>query len=261
VSEPFWVDAHAHWAQAFPAGIDFHEAERRFQESVAQGVRFSVQGGVDPVDWQRQLALADHLGSSFLPVLGLHPWWIQENSEEACLSALELLESLLAQHSDRIVGMGELGLDFSKTGKNTERLQRQCFERQLALAHRWKKPLVLHIVHAHEVALELLGSGPYRGILHAFGGGIDLAARYTALGLKLSIGRGLADPGKFLALKRALPLLSAQDWVLESDGTAEHWFRVAQAASGLTGRPLAEIAAQTTQNLIDSGLMAAISAP
>ncbi len=256
---PEWIDAHAHWAQAFPQGADEAALAKQLAGLRAQGMSVSIQAGVDEADWKRQLELAARDPDWFRPVLGLHPWWVKEHSESDCSTALDELERVLELHQARVAGVGELGLDFSRTGKSSKALQLAVFERQLELASRFAKPLVLHLVHAHERSLEILtrhaAGRPLKGIVHAFSGSIETARQYLALGLKLSVGPGLSEPGRFLSLKKALPQLRPEDWVLESDWAGEKFFRAAQAASGLTGRPVAEIARQTTENLQQTGLL------
>jgi len=114
-------------------------------------------------------------------------------------------------------------------------------------------------VHAPERSLEIItrhaAGRPLKGIVHAFRGSLERARQYLALGLKLSVGPGISEPGRFLSLKRALPQLRPEDWVLESDWAGESFFQAAQASSGLTGRPVEEIARQTTENLRQSGLL------
>ena len=254
-----WIDAHAHWAQVFPDGSDEAKLREQMDGLRAQGMVASIQAGVDPADWKRQLELASHHPDWIRPVLGLHPWWVKGHSREDCLQALSELEAIFAANAGRIAGLGELGLDFSKEGKASEALQIEVFERQLELASRFQKPLVLHLVHAQERAREILtrhaAGGRLRGIVHAFSGSLEAARPYLALGLKLSIGPGLSEPGRFLSLKKALPLLDARDWVLESDGAGERFFRAVQAASGLTGQSVSEMARQATENLRETGLL------
>jgi len=256
---PQWIDAHAHWAQAFPEGSDEVALAKQLAGLREQGMSVSIQAGVDSADWKRQLELAARDPEWFRPVLGLHPWWVKEHSESECFAALGELEKMLQLQYARIAGVGELGLDFSKNGKSSETLQVAIFERQLEISSRFSKPLVLHLVHAHERSLEILtrhaAGRPLKGIVHAFSGSIETARRYLALGLKLSVGPGLSEPGRFLSLKKALPQLHSEDWVLESDWAGEKFFRAAQAASGLTGRPLADLARQTTENLRNTGLL------
>ncbi len=223
----------------------------------AQGFVASIQGGVGPEDWRAQLGLAQHAPGFFRPVLGLHPWWVLERPPETreadCSAALDVLQGLLKK-GQGIVALGELGLDFFRDpSKDLSGVQRRVFERQLGMALESGLPLVLHVVHAHEVALEILRrQAPLRGLVHAFSGSYETAQGYLGLGLKLSIGPGIAVPGRFKQLKAALPRLKPSDWVLESDGEGPELLQAARAAAGLTGREVAEVletSAKTLQGL------------
>jgi TatD DNase family protein len=113
------------------------------------------------------------------------------------------------------------------------------------------------VVHAHEGALEILRrhasktAAPLRGIVHAFSGSYETAQSYLALGLKLSVGPGLAQPGRFKQLKSALPRLSPGDWVLESDGQGPELWMAARAAAGLTGRGIEAVIQRSNQTLAE----------
>jgi len=248
---PQFIDAHAHLAE---------RAERVGPEKITElkrlGIQTSIQGGVGPQDWERQLKLAHLEPDFFKPVLGLHPWWVLEHSREESLQALEALERLLGSNPE-VVALGELGLDFFRDQeRDPSGVQREIFERQLGIARQRDLPLVIHSVHAHEVTLDILerhqksGSGvPLRGIVHAFSGSYEVAQRYLELGLKLSIGPGIAQSGRFKQLKAALPRLAPSDWVLESDGEGHELFQAARAASGLTGESPEAVLERSSQSL------------
>jgi len=250
------IDAHAHLAQS-PDGSP--DVGARIAGLKARGFAASFQGGVGPEDWDLQLAHAARDPDFFKPVLGLHPWWVIEHTREECLEALKRLGALL-EAGPRPLALGELGLDFFRGDPQSAALQREVFERQLEMAGAGGFALVLHVVHAHEVALGILrdhakvrGVGPegrsLRGIVHAFSGSYEIAQEYLRLGLKLSIGPGLAEPGRFKQLKAALPRLAPTDWVLESDGEGPELMRAAHAAAGLTAREVAEVLETSAKTL------------
>ncbi|MFN7684073.1 MAG: TatD family hydrolase [Oligoflexia bacterium] len=260
------IDAHAHLAES-SLSVD-QVVEEVVAGLRAQGFVASIQGGVGPEDWKRQLALAALEPEFIKPVLGLHPWWVIEQGAgagpgPACDRALGELEEILTNPGPglpRVVAVGELGLDFYRDQKrdssqNTHGLQYRVFENQLELAARLDLPVVLHVVHAHEVALEILRrhalrtGAPVCGIVHAFSGSYETAQAYLALGLKLSVGPGLAQPGRFKQLKSALPRLRPGDWVLESDGQGPELLQAARAAAGLTGRSLESVLERSSRNL------------
>lgn len=216
-----YIDAHCHLADPRLDSV----RERVLEESAKQGVGGYVQGGVDPEDWERQLALKAKYPDRIYCSFGLHPWWVAElaHLEEAAFQresvrALELLDRSVAM--PEAVALGELGLDFGKrTSESTHGRQRVVFIQQLEIARRHGKPLVLHIVRAHDEAIRILkehGVPTRGGIVHSFSGNGRAAREYLDLGLSLSISGAITGKG-FENLKRAVVKTPLQRLMIESD--------------------------------------------
>ncbi len=158
------------------------------ERSRKAGVTGWIQGGVDPADWQRQRALAARVPGVH-PTFGLHPWWVAGADDGAVDRALEELAGALGD----AIALGELGLD--KHPKRVGSLARQAraFEAQLALAKQGRRPLVLHVVRAHDEvlsSLEAAGPFPSGGLVHSFSGRAAEGLRYIELGFHLSLSGG-----------------------------------------------------------------------
>ncbi len=213
------IDAHCHLADPRLAPV----LDEVMARARSRGIEFFIQGGVGPDDWSRQLELSFR-EKGILPAFGLHPWWVDQKGDEDCERALTELDQRLAlstqNGSPRVVGLGELGLDYGpRTHEESRDRQLRVFRSQLILAKKHGLPLVLHIVHAHEEAIAELKTADTAGrggIVHAFTGGPGLARRYCELGLTLSIGGPVARKG-FESLKRAVVTLRPNQFVLESD--------------------------------------------
>lgn len=208
-----WIDAHCHLSDP-RLMIDLLAVVER---SFAAGVSGWVLGGVDPDDWSRQETLKKHLGAAVTLAFGVHPWRAAEWQSDEVEAALGELENRLAGAT----AIGELGLDASPNQGGKKALPRQfpAFERQLALARRHRKPVVLHVVQAHDEALAVLekeGELPAGGLVHSFGGSLEIATRYLALGLTLSLGAAVTRSG-YRALKVAVPALPSDSFVVETD--------------------------------------------
>lgn len=255
------IDAHSHLSlYALESEIESAIAEAR-----AVGVRKMILAGFDPADWHRQLDLQARIHSIDIHcVFGMHPWWIARANDDPVLeSALLELERLLP----RAVALGELGLDFysKKFGPETHARQIVWFERQLDLAFKNDKPIVLHVVAAHEKALEILrgrsrGRPSYSGIVHGFSGNVTIAKAYADLGLTLSIGNGALKKG-YENVKRAIKQIDLKHWVLESDAPDQiqpaDVAKVARAVAELKGVELEEVARVTTENVARAYRLAA----
>ena len=204
-----------------PVDTHCHLADTRWNEDPAtlldrqraKGVGAFVMGGVDPADWERQLTWAAQFPGVVYPCFGLHPYFVADNSAEACEQALVRLEELLPQ----ALAMGEIGLDYrGKIAKGSEARQLSFFSRQLEMALGHSKALVLHIVRAHSQALkELKRHSSPRGFVHAFNSNLETALAYQSMGLFISVG-GALHPGN-KALYEAVRGLPLESLLLESD--------------------------------------------
>ncbi|MDR3608152.1 MAG: TatD family hydrolase [Oligoflexia bacterium] len=213
-----WIDAHCHLSD-----LRFEGRHGEVFAAAAQaGVGAFIMGGVEPAEWARQRELARQSPRRIFPVYGIHPWFVDAHFNlgraelEAALSALP---DWIA--GPECVGAGEMGLDHGKKRNPGSRpLQREVFERQITIALAAKKPLVLHVVHAHEEAIECLraqGPYPHGGLVHAFSGSAETAMRYLELGFTISVGGAVAQEKGYETLKRAVQKLPADRLVIETD--------------------------------------------
>jgi TatD DNase family protein len=118
--------------------------------------------------------------------VGLHP---NDNVEEVFDEEV-FLE--LAKHP-KVVGVGECGLDYFRSGGTEEekQAQRGRFEKQIELALKVGKPLIVHCRNAHEDMLNVLsdymGQHPtLKVIIHFATLSGDVAERFIKLGCYLS---------------------------------------------------------------------------
>ncbi len=77
--------------------------------------------------------------------LGIHPWFVNENS------SLEKLESNL-QHP-KCIALGEIGLD--KVCSSDFKLQRKVFVKQIELSEKYNLPMIIHCVRASNELFEI----------------------------------------------------------------------------------------------------------
>ncbi|MDD9207633.1 TatD family hydrolase [Georgenia sp. 10Sc9-8] len=123
----------------------------------------------------------------------------------------------LARH-ERVVAVGESGLDFFRTGEEGRAFQRAAFRVHIALAKELGKPLQIHDREAHEAVVEtLLADGaPDRTVFHCFSGDVDLARTCAEHGWYASF----AGPVTFRnneALRSALRVLPPELVLVETD--------------------------------------------
>ncbi|MCX6819842.1 MAG: TatD family hydrolase [Candidatus Adlerbacteria bacterium] len=99
--------------------------------------------------------------------------------------------------SDRVIAIGECGLDYYRLEEDTKQLQREVFVQHIELANKLGKPLMLHIrdgahqsgsdANAYKDALEILKThAKVQGDVHFFAGNWDIAQQFLNLGFTLS---------------------------------------------------------------------------
>jgi TatD DNase family protein len=116
--------------------------------------------------------------------VGTHP---HEAKDDPQLRAEILVE--LAGH-DRVVGIGETGLDFFYDLSPRD-IQAQVFAAHIAAARTTGLPLIVHSRDADDVMAQMLETEMARGrfklLLHCYTSGADLARRAAALGAWFSV--------------------------------------------------------------------------
>jgi TatD DNase family protein len=175
-------DTHCHLTdEAFADDV-----EEVIARAEARGVQRVVQACVDESDFPHLLQLADRHPSLLLPTLGIHP----ENMAEDVSVQLVETESLLTAYHDRIVAIGEVGLDLHWDRSRLED-QRTVLRTQVRWAIRYDLPLLLHIRDAMDEWLALLpelsaeaaqAGRRLRGIMHCYSGTVAEAKELSRSG-------------------------------------------------------------------------------
>ena len=184
------VDSHCH------LDLEHFDEDRDavVQRARDVGVRVIVNPGIDLDHCRRALALAEHFPEVYAAV-GFHP----NSSDQFSLPALDEVRKLAAH--PKVVAIGEIGLDYYWDKVDPEQ-QRTAFVAQLELAATLGLPVIIHNRDAtHDVVPILedwvqsaafraspLAERPYAGVLHAFGGDVELAQRAYSWNFVLSIG-------------------------------------------------------------------------
>lgn len=206
-----FVDTHAHLHDhAFDDDRD--DALRRAR---AEDLEFIIDVGTDIAESEAALRLADAQPDVYA-VVGLHPQHASRWNEEIRQRLAELAAN------DRVVGVGEIGLDFFRNLSPPD-AQRRAFIAQLELAGATGLPVVIHSRDAHEATVEILESwaltAPGRdplGVIHCFSGDARLARRYADLGFMISFAGPITYP-KSDELRHAARVLPSDRIVVETD--------------------------------------------
>lgn len=248
-----FIDTHTH---LFHTQFDEDRAEmmKRCEQS---GVSRVLLPNIDIHTVDRMMAMvAEYPGVAF-PMMGIHPTHIGEDREEQ----LAAVEQAFEENADAFVAVGEIGIDLYWE-KDKLAWQQEAFARQIDVALKYDKPIVIHARDSFDEIFEVLEqkqNGLLTGVLHCFTGNLEQANKCLELGMYLGIG-GVAT-FKNGGLDAVLPHVPTDKLVLETDSPylAPVPYRgkrnessyvpiVAQRVAELTGLKLSEVASITTEN-------------
>lgn len=113
--------------------------------------------------------------------IGFHPTEL-DKFDDSCLDWLE--EHI---NDDKIVALGEIGLDYHYD--NTDKIKEiDVFKKQLDIAKRHCKPVIIHSRDASQDTLNILRKYNLKGSLHCFSGSLEMALEFIKLGYLIGVG-------------------------------------------------------------------------
>jgi TatD DNase family protein len=166
------------------------------------GIVGMVTIGTDRETNAAAVALAEQRPDVYATV-GIHP----HDALDATDADFEALEAF-ARSSAKVVAFGEMGLDFFRNLSPRD-VQETVFRRQLGIARRLGKPVVVHCRDAHPETLAILAEervSDVGGVMHCFSADVEVAKRCLDLGLLISLAgpvtyknaRSLPDVARFV---------------------------------------------------------------
>ncbi|WP_414165989.1 metal-dependent hydrolase [Superficieibacter sp. BNK-5] len=203
-----FIDTHCHFD--FPPFTGDESAS--LQKAAQAGVEKIILPAVEANDFERVTALAEQYDALYM-ALGLHPIVIERHSD-ACLGRLE---DQLAAPADKLVAIGEIGLDLYRQDPQFER-QETLLDAQLALAKRYDLPVILHSRRTHDkLAMHLKRHDlPRTGVVHGFAGSLVQAERFIQLGYKIGVGGTITYP-RASKTRNVMAQLPLEALLLETD--------------------------------------------
>ena len=147
--------------------------------------------------------------------VGVHPDDAEQMTEET------LAEIRRISHMDKMIAIGEIGLDYYwHKEKKEHEIQQKMFRAQMEIAREEKLPFMIHSRDAAEDTLnivrEYMQGGMYGGIIHCFSYSHEIAAEYLNMGLYLGIG-GVVTFKNAKKLKEVVQYAPLSQLVLETD--------------------------------------------
>ncbi|MFQ5840144.1 MAG: TatD family hydrolase [Candidatus Methylomirabilales bacterium] len=240
------IDVHAHMAdEGFVGDLD------QVLESAARvGVVAIITVVENVAEGARLLDLAERY-PILKPCAGLYPDILD-------LKAAAEMEAFIRNHQDRLVGIGEVGLDhWVVKDEEQRRRQEEILARFVALATELDLPLNVHSRSAGRHTIRLLQAhGATRVLMHAFDGRASTALEGIEAGFYFSIPPSIVRSQQKQKLLRHLPLerllLETDSPVLGPDrlvrNEPKNVLLSCQAVTQAKGVSVGEVARVTTEN-------------
>ena len=251
-----FIDSHAH--------IDGPEFDDDREEVIARARAAGVMtilnvgtGNPHSGAFERAVKLAT-VHQNIFAAIGVHPHDAKLYDDAAEAKIIELIAT-----SPNVIAWGEIGLDYYYDHSQRD-VQREVFRRQLKAARAHNLPVIIHTRNADAETIEILRAVYQQtsrsGIMHCFGGSLELAQSAIALGFYISFSGNITfkKADNLRAVAAALPL---DRLLIETDcpyltpvpfrGKRNEPARVVEVAKCLAeihGVTLEEIAAATSAN-------------
>lgn len=143
--------------------------------------------------------------------LGLHPTDLDKLTDKS----FKIIEDNI--NNPKIVGIGEIGLDYHYENTDKE-LQQEIFIKQILLAKKYNKTVVIHSRDAIEDTYNILDKyiGNTKCILHCYGSSVEMAKKFLKFNIMFGIG-GVVTFKNGKTLKEVVKEIDIKYLLLETD--------------------------------------------
>ena len=223
------IDSHCHIDEEAYAP----DRDEMLQRQKDGGIEAIVIPGVDQHSIEGIFAVCQRWRGFCFPTLGLHPQEVADDWQEQ----LSVLHQAILAHvgqdkdiSERIVAIGEIGLDYHYT-RDYDTAQHEVLRTQLRWARELDLPVIIHSRDATADCLSIVRQAaeqtsdithhtshisPLRGVIHCFSGSAEVAQQWLKMGFYLGIGGVLTFKNSHLA--EHLASVPLDRILLETDG-------------------------------------------
>lgn len=225
MSEIGFFDSHAHYYDARfygeenPAG-----AEALLSELFDGGLLGVINIGTNPASSMLAIEQAKKFERMYAAV-GIHPTDMRDMNMPLD-EALSALRALAADPDNKVVAIGEIGLDYYWEPYDKD-AQRRCFESQLELSRELSLPVIIHDREAHGDCFETVLKYPdVKGVFHSFSGSAEMAKELIKRGWYISFS-GVVSFKNAAKIKEVARVVPDDRILIETDAPylAPHPFR------------------------------------
>jgi TatD DNase family protein len=238
-----------------------HDLDDVIATAIEAGVSHIIVTGTDTTSNEAALALSKNRPAILSCTAGYHPHVAESFDNQALLSVRSLARD------DKVVAIGETGLDFNRNFSSKES-QLKAFEQHLILAAELGKPLFLHQRDAHPEFLKLLHR--YReqiagGVVHCFTDSRQALEDYLAMDMYIGITGWLCDERRGVDLQAMVEIIPPDRVLIETDAPyllprtltpkpktrrnePRHLVEILKTLARCCDRPVEQVAIETSDN-------------
>lgn len=198
-----FIDTHCHLSN------EEYDIDEVIKNANSEDVNILITGGTNKENNCSDILLSKKYKNVYI-TLGYHP----EYASFITKKDLDDLEKQIVENKDKVVGIGEIGLDYHY-GKENKEKQIELFKKQILLANKHHLPIVVHTRDATFDTINIIKELKPTGVIHCFSGSLEIAKEYINLGFKLGIGGVVTF--KNSNLKNIISEIGIDNIVLETD--------------------------------------------
>ncbi|XP_069464641.1 putative deoxyribonuclease tatdn3-A [Ambystoma mexicanum] len=210
-----FIDCHCHMA----ADEFLQDIDEVVEQSRKAGVVALVSVTEHEHEFERMIALSGRYSGFVLPCFGIHP--IQSDADcyrSVTMQDLEPALPMFEKYKDKLVAIGEIGLDFTPWLASTleqREEQQRVFHMQLKIAQKLDLPVNVHSRSAGRQTISFLKEhGIQKVLLHNFAGRLSAALKGVKAGYYFSFPPAVTRNNQREKIIRQIPL---ENICLETD--------------------------------------------
>jgi TatD DNase family protein len=253
-----FIDAHIHLSDSVYA----QKVGEVVEDAKQSGIIALISNSMDLETSRQSLKLAEEHSGYVYAALGIHPWNTKKLPPNGLQDTVDLIQQN-EENRERVVAVGEIGLDSSYSGKGEiTDIQMQVFNKLLSVAEELSLPVIIHSRGTASRIVSLLPSYKIKKVLlHWFSRPHSLISRIVDRGYYITEG----PPSVFsMGIREVIRRIPLTNLMTETDGPVR--FRgpfkgklttpafiptVVGAVAQIKGKEKSEVAEQIFRNFVD----------
>jgi TatD DNase family protein len=191
------IDAHCHLEQK-----DYEKDRDEVIKKCERELRAVITCCCHPDDFDLTMKMVEKYKNFVFATVSIHPEYIKEIEH---LKVDEFLKKI-EENKEKIVGIGETGLDFVIEEPEWREKQKELFIKFIDLAKNLNLPLVIHARKAFAETIEVLEKFGVKKVLMHFFTAKELLPKIVKNGWSISVNTTLLNSKKIKKIVRDLPI-------------------------------------------------------